>query len=72
MRVWDEALQAFTRLSSDAEECAYVEGVLNMDFDLRLGCYPLESYLAWTIMADYITMSTIDRIQPVNKVILSE
>lgn len=43
-----------------------------MDFDARLGSYPLESYQAWTQMADYITLATIERIQPVNKVILSE
>ena len=72
VRAWDEHLQAFTRLSSDAEECAYKEGVLNMDFDARLGSYPLENYQAWTQMVDYVSYQTIDRIQPVNKVILSE
>mmetsp|Transcript_15147 Transcript_15147/g.20552 ORF Transcript_15147/g.20552 Transcript_15147/m.20552 type:complete len:151 (+) Transcript_15147:283-735(+) len=43
-----------------------------MDFDARLGIYPLENYAQWTQMVDYVTEEVIDRIQPVNKVILSE
>ena len=72
VRVWDEKLQAFTRLPSDSEECAYQEGVLNMDFDSKLGRYPLEYYAQWTQMSDYVSADVIDRLQPVNKVILSE
>lgn len=47
VRVWDPHMQAFIRLPTEAEECAYQEGVLNMDFDGQLGCYPLKNHKQW-------------------------
>ena len=54
VRTWDPLLQAFTKLPSDDEECAYKEGVLNMDFDSKLGCYPLSTHQSWLPLVDYI------------------
>ena len=72
MRIWDEAMQAFIRLPTESEECAYQEGVLNMDFDAQLGVYPLQNHAQWTGLVEYVDASVLDRIQPVNKLILSE
>ena len=44
VRTWDAHLQAFIRLPTESEECAFQEGVLGMDFDQHLGCYPLANY----------------------------
>ena len=65
-------MQAFIRLSSESEECAYQEGVLNMDFDRQLGAYPLQNHAQWVRMVDYIDEQVLDRLQPVNRLILSE
>jgi hypothetical protein len=47
VRTWDAHLQAFIRLPTESEECAYQEGVLGMDFDQHLGCYPLANFSQW-------------------------
>ena len=73
VRTWDDELQAFTRLQSEADECAYKEGVLNMDFDRNLGAYPMDNYSAWLQLASFISAEVMERVQPINdRIILSE
>lgn len=43
-----------------------------MDFDRNLGCYPLANHTQWTTQVDYISEKVLERLQPVNRVILSE
>ena len=43
-----------------------------MDFDGSLGIYPLENYQQWQTMVGEVSEQVLDRLQPVNKVILSE
>ena len=62
VRVWDPHMQAFIRLPTEAEECAYQEGVLNMDFDGQLGCYPLKNHRQWHQLVDYIDEGVLGRI----------
>ena len=43
-----------------------------MDFDQHLGCYPLASYGQWSTQVDYVSPEVLERIQPVNRLIMSE
>ena len=43
-----------------------------MDFDTQLGVYPLQNHAQWTSLVDYVDVQVLDRIQPVNRLILSE
>ena len=72
VRVWDKQMQAFIRLPTEDAECSYQEGVLNMDFDTQLGVYPLQNHAQWVNQVDYVDCQVLDRIQPVNRLILSE
>ena len=43
-----------------------------MDFDQQLGVYPLQNHAQWVNQVDYVDNQVLDRIQPVNRLILSE
>jgi hypothetical protein len=71
VRKWDNNLQRFIKLP-EADECAYQEGVMNFDFDRNLGAYPLQTLHIWQSLSNYITLDVIQRLQPINPIILSE
>ena len=49
-----------------------MESVRNMDFDKYLGAYPMDNLTQWVGLSNYITKEIIDKIDPINHVILSE
>ena len=61
---WDSAVEEFVA-AGEAETARYAAGVRNMDFDERLGPYPLDSYKQWLRLTTHVTRSTVERLAPV-------
>ena len=43
-----------------------------MDFDKNLGAYPTENHRQWSGLSNYLTQTLINKLQPLNNVIISE
>ncbi|KAI3915884.1 hypothetical protein MKW98_004325 [Papaver atlanticum] len=65
VRKWVQQEESLVRLSDEEEEERYCMGVKNMEMDRYLGPYDLKKFNEWKRISNYITKSTIERIQPV-------
>lgn len=50
---------------SEEEEIRYSEAVRRFEFDNQLGPYNLESYGDWKQLSNYLSQSTIERLEPI-------
>ncbi|KAL6960910.1 hypothetical protein U1Q18_038676 [Sarracenia purpurea var. burkii] len=61
---WDQQEERLVKLSEDEEE-RYAQAVKSLEFDRQLGPYALSQYGDWKRLSNYITKSTIERIEPI-------
>ncbi|KAI3768168.1 hypothetical protein L2E82_18624 [Cichorium intybus] len=64
IRKWDQQEERLVKISEEEEE-RYSEAVKNMEFDKYLGPYTLSQFGEWKMLSNYITKSTIERIEPI-------
>ncbi|OVA18777.1 A1 cistron-splicing factor [Macleaya cordata] len=64
VRKWVQQEERLVKLSEEEEE-RYCVAVKNLEFDSHLGPYPLKHYGDWKQISNYITKSTIERIEPI-------
>lgn len=64
VRQWDQQEERLVKLSEDEEE-RYSQAVKSLEFDRQLGPYTLSQYGDWKRLSNYITKSTIERIEPI-------
>ncbi|CAL5366473.1 unnamed protein product [Camellia sinensis] len=64
VRQWDQQGERLVKLSEDEEE-RYSHAVKSLEFDRQLGPYTLSQYGDWKRLSNYITKSTIERIEPI-------
>lgn len=64
VRKWDEQEERLVKLPEEEEE-RYCQAVRNWEFDRHLGPYNLSQYGDWKRLSNYITKSTIERIEPI-------
>ncbi|XAR51480.1 hypothetical protein NMG60_11006114 [Bertholletia excelsa] len=64
IRKWDQQEERLVKLSEDEEE-RYSQAVKQLEFDRQLGPYTLSQYGDWKRLSNYITRSTIERIEPI-------
>lgn len=61
---WDNQIEEFLPINED-EAARYAIGVRNLEFDDKLGPYPLDSYEQWLRLSSNITSKTTERLAPV-------
>ncbi|KAK9115803.1 hypothetical protein Sjap_014750 [Stephania japonica] len=61
---WNQQEERLARLPEEEEE-RYSTAVRNLEFDRHLGPYSLSHYGDWKRISNYITKSTIERIEPI-------
>lgn len=64
VKKWDPKEERFVKLSEEEEE-RYAQSVKKLEFDRQLGPYALEKYGDWKRLSNFITKSTIERIEPI-------
>ncbi|KAI3500192.1 hypothetical protein L1887_36009 [Cichorium endivia] len=64
VRKWDQQEERLVKISEE-EEDRYSQAVKNMEFDKYLGPYTLSQFGEWKMLSNYITKSTIERIEPI-------
>ncbi|KAF8407680.1 hypothetical protein HHK36_006815 [Tetracentron sinense] len=64
VRKWDQQEERLVKLSEEEEE-RYCEAVKKLEFDQQLGPYALNHFGDWKQISNYITKSTIERIEPI-------
>lgn len=64
VRKWDEQEERLVKLPEEEEE-RYCQAVRTWEFDRHLGPYNLSQYGDWKRLSNYITKSTIERIEPI-------
>ncbi|KAK9266016.1 hypothetical protein L1049_010753 [Liquidambar formosana] len=64
IRKWDQQEERLVKLSEEEEE-RYRQAVKSLEFDKQLGPYTLSQYGDWKRLSNYITKSTIERIEPI-------
>ncbi|KAF5961035.1 hypothetical protein HYC85_002244 [Camellia sinensis] len=64
VRQWDQQEERLVKLSEDEEE-RYSQAVKSLEFDRQLGPYTPSHYGDWKRLSNYITKSTIERIEPI-------
>ncbi|RCV32611.1 hypothetical protein SETIT_7G016900v2 [Setaria italica] len=64
VRKWDAQEERLIKLSEE-EEIRYSEAVRRFEFDDQLGPYNLESYGDWKQLSNYLSQSTIERLEPI-------
>lgn len=64
VRKWDQQEERLVKLSEEEEE-RYCQAVKKLEFDQQLGPYALSQYGHWKRLSNYITKSTIERIEPI-------
>ncbi|CAH1421378.1 unnamed protein product [Lactuca virosa] len=64
VRKWDQQEERLVKISEEEEE-RYSQGVKNMEFDKYLGPYTLNQFGEWKMLSNYITKTTIQRIEPI-------
>ena len=55
----------------DDERESFIAGVRRMEFDDRLGPYPVDQLSVWNRLTSFISTHTVDRIQSVSQVVVS-
>ncbi|GAA0146365.1 RNA splicing factor [Lithospermum erythrorhizon] len=63
IRKWDNKEERLLKIPEEEEE-RYIEAVKRLEFDRQLGPYTLDQYGEWNRLSNYITKSTIDRLEP--------
>ncbi|KAL5809993.1 hypothetical protein ACOSQ4_026561 [Xanthoceras sorbifolium] len=64
VRKWDQQEERLVKVSEE-EEVRYVQAVRSLEFDRQLGPYTLSQYGDWKRLSNYITKSTIERLEPI-------
>lgn len=64
VRKWDQQDERLVKLSEEEEE-RYCQSVKSLEFDRELGPYTLSQYGDWKRLSNYITKTTIERIEPI-------
>lgn len=64
VRKWDQQDERLVKLSEEEEE-RYCQSVKSLEFDRELGPYTLSQYGDWKQLSNYITKTTIERIEPI-------
>lgn len=64
VKKWDPKEERFVKLSEEEEE-RYAQSVKKLEFDRQLGPYALDQYGDWKRLSNFITKSTIERIEPI-------
>ncbi|XP_042433499.1 protein AAR2 homolog isoform X8 [Zingiber officinale] len=64
VRKWNPSEERLVQISEE-EEGRYSEGVRCLEFDSHLGPYVLNQYGEWKQLSNYITESTIEKIEPI-------
>ncbi|XP_069150110.1 uncharacterized protein [Solanum lycopersicum] len=64
VKKWDSKDERFVKLSEEEGE-RYAQAVKKLEFDRQLGPYALDQYGDWKRLSNFITKSTIGRIEPV-------
>ncbi|XP_022727841.1 protein AAR2 homolog isoform X2 [Durio zibethinus] len=64
VRMWDKKEECLLKVSEEEGE-RYSKAVRSLEFDKNLGPYDLSQYVDWKKLSNYITKSTIDRLEPI-------
>lgn len=64
IRKWDQQEERLVKVSEEEEE-RYGRAVKGLEFDRYLGPYMLSQFGEWKMLSNYITKSTIERIEPI-------
>ncbi|XP_044468855.1 protein AAR2 homolog isoform X2 [Mangifera indica] len=64
VRKWEQQEECLVKVSED-EEMRYCQAVRSLEFDRQLGPYTLSRYGDWKRLSNYITKSTIERLEPI-------
>ncbi|TXG72597.1 hypothetical protein EZV62_001176 [Acer yangbiense] len=64
VRKWDQQEERLVKVSEE-EEVRYVQAVRSLEFDRQLGPYTLIQDGDWKRLSNYITKSTIERLEPI-------
>ncbi|PIA63701.1 hypothetical protein AQUCO_00201211v1 [Aquilegia coerulea] len=64
VRKWDQQQERLIKVSEEEEE-RYITAVRKLELDHQLGPYDLNHSGDWIQLSNYITKSTIDRIEPI-------
>ncbi|KAL5811739.1 hypothetical protein ACOSQ3_026689 [Xanthoceras sorbifolium] len=64
VRKWDQQEERLVKVSEE-EEVRYVQAIRSLEFDRQLGPYTLSQYGDWKRLSNYITKSTIERLEPI-------
>ncbi|XVF20659.1 hypothetical protein REPUB_Repub12eG0020700 [Reevesia pubescens] len=64
VRSWNQKEERLLKVSEEEEE-RYSQAVRNLEFDKHLGPYDLSHYVDWKRLSNYITKSTIERLEPI-------
>ncbi|KAK0608505.1 hypothetical protein LWI29_031713 [Acer saccharum] len=64
VRKWDQQEERLVKVSEE-EEVRYVQAVRSLEFDRQLGPYTLSQDGDWKRLSNYITKSTIERLEPI-------
>ncbi|KAK2643977.1 hypothetical protein Ddye_019172 [Dipteronia dyeriana] len=64
VRKWDQQEERLVKVSEE-EEVRYAQAVRSLEFDRELGPYTLSQYGDWKRLSNYITKSTIERLEPI-------
>ncbi|TMW91280.1 hypothetical protein EJD97_014521 [Solanum chilense] len=64
VKKWDSKDERFIKLSEEEGE-RYAQAVKKLEFDRQLGPYALDQYGDWKRLSNFITKTTIGRIEPV-------
>ncbi|KVH92402.1 A1 cistron-splicing factor, AAR2 [Cynara cardunculus var. scolymus] len=64
IRKWDQRGERLVKVSEEEEE-RYTLAVQGLEFDRYLGPYTLSQFGEWKMLSNYITKSTIERIEPI-------
>lgn len=64
VRKWDQQEERLVKVSEEEEE-RYMEAVKSLKLDHHLGPYALNHFVHWKRLSNFITKSTIGRIEPI-------
>ncbi|KAL4582451.1 hypothetical protein LXL04_007000 [Taraxacum kok-saghyz] len=64
VRKWDQQEERLVKISEEDED-RYSQAVRSLEFDKYLGPYTLSQFGEWKMLSNYITKSTIERIEPI-------
>ncbi|KAB2015979.1 hypothetical protein ES319_D08G064200v1 [Gossypium barbadense] len=64
VRMWDQQEERLIKVPEEEEE-RYRQAVRSFEFDKHLGPYDLSLYADWKRLSNYVTKSTIERLEPI-------